>query len=356
MGPPSCVSLYSDCAHLSLKAASFSRAGSSLTVSVASPPRLTQSELPTGSVVLVERVELLLGRVQSYRLCNPSASLRTSSPRALSVLVERVELLPGRVQSYRLCSPSTSLSASSPRAPSCWWKGWCSLSWGGDAGGISRMCCKTAVQPPSRLLSVWRGRHYWRWRPGFARVWQEVTVLLLFSRMSTASTMARHTGRRWGRAGAQPAASCPSRCAWSPGSPTTTPSRTVSPGESAPWAAGLLGSHAPRTPLVVRSPGTPGAEISALISNAEDDDWMLVFILWFDFSFNFSLLTHLKFCKDFEVDNHIKDFAAKLSLIPSPPPGPLHLVMKSELSCCCCFFFFSLQIVKVRWWRWFIYF
>ena len=104
-------------------------------------------------------------------------------------------------------------------------------------------------------------------------------MLLLFSRMSTASTMARRTGRRWGRAGAQPAASCPSRCAWSPGSPTTTPSRTVSPGESAPWAAGLLGSHAPRTPLVVRSPGTPGAEISALISNAEDDDWMLVFIL-----------------------------------------------------------------------------
>ncbi|XP_032981773.1 DENN domain-containing protein 3 isoform X2 [Rhinolophus ferrumequinum] len=37
------------------------------------------------------------------------------------------------------------------------------------------------------------------------------------------------------------------------------------------------------------------------------------------------LLTHLKSCKDFEVENHIKDFAAKLSLIPSPPPGPLHL-------------------------------
>ncbi|XP_036293380.1 DENN domain-containing protein 3 isoform X2 [Pipistrellus kuhlii] len=38
------------------------------------------------------------------------------------------------------------------------------------------------------------------------------------------------------------------------------------------------------------------------------------------------LLMHLKLCKDFEVENHIKDFAAKLSLIPSPPPGPLHLV------------------------------
>ena len=51
------------------------------------------------------------------------------------------------------------------------------------------------------------------------------------------------------------------------------------------------------------------------------------------FFFNFSLLTHLKLCKDFEVDNHIKDFAAKLSLIPSPPPGPLHLVNKSGLFC-----------------------
>ncbi|XP_057168771.1 DENN domain-containing protein 3-like isoform X1 [Ursus arctos] len=43
------------------------------------------------------------------------------------------------------------------------------------------------------------------------------------------------------------------------------------------------------------------------------------------------LLTHLKLCKDFEVDNHIKDFAAKLSLTPSPPPGPLHLVIKSGI-------------------------
>ncbi|XP_048214396.1 DENN domain-containing protein 3 isoform X1 [Perognathus longimembris pacificus] len=42
------------------------------------------------------------------------------------------------------------------------------------------------------------------------------------------------------------------------------------------------------------------------------------------------LLTHLKLCKDFEVDNHIKDFAARLSLIPSPPPGPLHLVFNMK--------------------------
>ncbi|XP_077022790.1 DENN domain-containing protein 3 isoform X2 [Tamandua tetradactyla] len=42
------------------------------------------------------------------------------------------------------------------------------------------------------------------------------------------------------------------------------------------------------------------------------------------------LLTHLKLCKDFEVDDHIKDFAAKLSLIPSPPPGPLHLVFNMK--------------------------
>nr|XP_054513517.1 DENN domain-containing protein 3 isoform X11 [Pan troglodytes] len=47
------------------------------------------------------------------------------------------------------------------------------------------------------------------------------------------------------------------------------------------------------------------------------------------------LLAHLKPCKDFEVDSHIKDFAAKLSLIPSPPPGPLHLVFNMK----------SLQIV-----------
>ncbi|XP_057591326.1 DENN domain-containing protein 3 isoform X3 [Hippopotamus amphibius kiboko] len=42
------------------------------------------------------------------------------------------------------------------------------------------------------------------------------------------------------------------------------------------------------------------------------------------------LLTHLKICKDLEVDNHIKDFAAKLSLIPSPPPGPLHLIFNMK--------------------------
>ncbi|XP_037659543.1 DENN domain-containing protein 3 isoform X3 [Choloepus didactylus] len=42
------------------------------------------------------------------------------------------------------------------------------------------------------------------------------------------------------------------------------------------------------------------------------------------------LLTHLKLCKDFEVDDHIKDFAAKLSLIPSPPPGPLHLIFNMK--------------------------
>lgn len=52
-----------------------------------------------------------------------------------------------------------------------------------------------------------------------------------------------------------------------------------------------------------------------------------------DLFFRFSLLTNLKACKDFEVDNHIKDFAAKLSLIPSPPPGPLHLVILTLFLC-----------------------
>ncbi|KAM6215786.1 DENN domain-containing protein 3 [Rhynchocyon petersi] len=42
------------------------------------------------------------------------------------------------------------------------------------------------------------------------------------------------------------------------------------------------------------------------------------------------LLTHLKLCKDFEVEDHIKEFAAKLSLIPSPPPGPLHLIFNMK--------------------------
>ncbi|XP_006879324.1 PREDICTED: DENN domain-containing protein 3 [Elephantulus edwardii] len=42
------------------------------------------------------------------------------------------------------------------------------------------------------------------------------------------------------------------------------------------------------------------------------------------------LLIHLKLCKDFEVDDHIKEFAAKLSLIPSPPPGPLHLIFNMK--------------------------
>ncbi|XP_070333025.1 DENN domain-containing protein 3 isoform X4 [Odocoileus virginianus] len=46
---------------------------------------------------------------------------------------------------------------------------------------------------------------------------------------STASTTARRIGRHRDWAGVRPAASCPSRCVWSPGSPITTPSRTVSP-------------------------------------------------------------------------------------------------------------------------------
>uniref|UniRef100_A0A8D0L4M8 UDENN domain-containing protein n=1 Tax=Sphenodon punctatus TaxID=8508 RepID=A0A8D0L4M8_SPHPU len=38
------------------------------------------------------------------------------------------------------------------------------------------------------------------------------------------------------------------------------------------------------------------------------------------------LLVQLRPCKDLDVDERIKEFAAKLSLIPSPPPGPLHLI------------------------------
>ncbi|XP_043923198.1 DENN domain-containing protein 3-like [Protopterus annectens] len=39
------------------------------------------------------------------------------------------------------------------------------------------------------------------------------------------------------------------------------------------------------------------------------------------------LLLQLKSCKDFDLDDQVKKFAARLSLIPCPPPGPLHLVI-----------------------------
>jgi len=35
----------------------------------------------------------------------------------------------------------------------------------------------------------------------------------------------------------------------------------------------------------------------------------------------------LRHFKDLDAEEHIKEFAAKLFLIPSPPPGPLHLVI-----------------------------
>ncbi|XP_041422593.1 DENN domain-containing protein 3 isoform X1 [Xenopus laevis] len=42
------------------------------------------------------------------------------------------------------------------------------------------------------------------------------------------------------------------------------------------------------------------------------------------------LLMQLKSCKDSDTDNRIKEFAAKLCLIPSPPPGPLNLVLNMK--------------------------
>ncbi|KAG8441577.1 hypothetical protein GDO86_010673 [Hymenochirus boettgeri] len=42
------------------------------------------------------------------------------------------------------------------------------------------------------------------------------------------------------------------------------------------------------------------------------------------------LLNQLKTFKEFDSDNRIKEFAAKLCLIPSPPPGPLHLVFNMK--------------------------
>ncbi|XP_019383764.1 PREDICTED: DENN domain-containing protein 3 [Gavialis gangeticus] len=42
------------------------------------------------------------------------------------------------------------------------------------------------------------------------------------------------------------------------------------------------------------------------------------------------LLVHLRPFKDIDVEDHIKEFAAKLFLIPSPPPGPLHLIFNMK--------------------------
>ncbi|KAM9164933.1 DENN domain-containing protein 3 isoform 2-T2 [Pangshura tecta] len=42
------------------------------------------------------------------------------------------------------------------------------------------------------------------------------------------------------------------------------------------------------------------------------------------------LLVHLRPLKDLDVDDRIKDFAAKLSLIPTPPPGTLHLIFNMK--------------------------
>ncbi|XP_067414430.1 DENN domain-containing protein 3 isoform X2 [Emydura macquarii macquarii] len=42
------------------------------------------------------------------------------------------------------------------------------------------------------------------------------------------------------------------------------------------------------------------------------------------------LLVHLRPFKDVDVDDRIKEFAAKLSLIPSPPPGTLHLIFNMK--------------------------
>ncbi|KAM5157276.1 DENN domain-containing protein 3 [Mantella aurantiaca] len=41
-------------------------------------------------------------------------------------------------------------------------------------------------------------------------------------------------------------------------------------------------------------------------------------------------LMQLKLCKESDLDERIKEFAAKLSLIPNPPPGPLHLVFNMK--------------------------
>ncbi|KAL7984014.1 hypothetical protein Chor_002584, partial [Crotalus horridus] len=44
------------------------------------------------------------------------------------------------------------------------------------------------------------------------------------------------------------------------------------------------------------------------------------------------LLLRLKPYKDLEIEQHLKEFAARLSLVPSPPPGQLHLIITCILT------------------------
>ncbi|XP_037354842.1 DENN domain-containing protein 3 isoform X4 [Talpa occidentalis] len=75
---------------------------------------------------------------------------------------------------------------------------------------------------------------------------------------STASTTEEHTGSRRARPPALPAASCPSPCAWCPGSPTTTPSRTACPDAQHEAPAGCVSlPRGPRQPP--HRPGPPPA-------------------------------------------------------------------------------------------------
>lgn len=46
---------------------------------------------------------------------------------------------------------------------------------------------------------------------------------------------------------------------------------------------------------------------------------------WF-VHYNYSLLSHLKHCRTTDFDQRVKEFSAKLALVPIPPPGDLHVV------------------------------
>lgn len=154
---------------------------------------------------------------------------------------------PGRTLPRPL-EPQHRCGAGAPWGPVA--EGRCSLGLGSDPGASMGPGREGSEQPvPRPGPETPRLRATDAERPGRA-----VTCRRGFSsRTSAASTTAKRTGSRPGR---PPAASCPSPCAWCPGSPTTAPSGTASPGELGHAALGTLpgGRARGRPPMLPRKP------------------------------------------------------------------------------------------------------
>lgn len=154
---------------------------------------------------------------------------------------------PGRTLPRPL-EPQHRCGAGAPWGPVA--EGRCSLGLGSDPGASMGPGREGSEQPvPRPGPETPRLRATDAERPGRA-----VTCSRGFSsRTSAASTTAKRTGSRPGR---PPAASCPSPCAWCPGSPTTAPSGTASPGELGHAALGTLpgGRARGRPPTLPRKP------------------------------------------------------------------------------------------------------